>query len=157
MALQKGVEAPEFTLNDQFGNQHNLTQYRGQWLVIYFYPKDDTPGCTKEACAFRDQFDSFKEKGIVVLGISKDTVASHMKFAQKYNLSFTLLSDESKEVIQKYEAWGKKKMMGKEYDGILRISYIVDTEGIIRKVYEAVKPEEHAEEILNDVYQLSQE
>ena len=157
MALQKGVQAPEFTLPDQEGNEHNLTQYRGQWVVVYFYPKDDTPGCTKEACSFRDNFEALKERGIVILGISKDSVTSHQKFTQKYDLNFTLLSDESKKVIQSYEAWGKKKIMGREYDGTFRITYVIDPEGIIRKVYEQVKPEEHAEEILRDITQMSQE
>jgi len=157
MALQAGIQAPEFTLQDQSGNEHNLTQYRGKWVVIYFYPKDDTPGCTKEACSFRDNFEALKERGIVILGVSKDTVVSHKKFADKYNLSFPLLSDESLEMIRNYEAFGKKKFMGKEFDGIFRITYIVDPEGIIRKVYEQVKPEEHAQEILRDINILSQE
>lgn len=157
MALQQLTQAPEFTLPDQNGKEHNLSEYRGQWVVIYFYPKDDTPGCTKEACSFRDNFEALKEKGIAVLGISKDTQTSHKKFADKFHLNFTLLSDESGATIQKYEAWGEKKMMGKTYDGIFRITYIVDPEGIIRKVYEKVKPEEHAQEILRDINSFMQE
>lgn len=157
MALSVGVQAPEFTLLDQRGIEHNLTQYRGKWIVVYFYPKDDTPGCTKEACSFRDHFEALKERGIVVLGISKDTQASHKKFAEKYNLNFTLLSDEAVTVIKAYEAWGEKKMMGRTYDGILRTTYVIDPQGIIRKVYENVKPDEHAQEILRDVNMLSQE
>lgn len=157
MSLQIGELAPEFTLTDQNGSTHNLTQYRGQWVVVYFYPKDDTPGCTKEACSFRDQFEALKERSIVVLGISKDTQLSHKKFAEKYNLNFTILSDPEVEIIKKYQAWGEKKMMGKTYEGILRITYVIDPQGIIRKVYEKVKPQDHAMEILEDVNELRQE
>lgn len=157
MAIQIGNQAPEFTLPDQQGIMHNLTQYRGQWIVLYFYPKDDTPGCTKEACSFRDNFESLKERGIVVLGVSKDTQASHKKFADKYNLNFTLLSDESAEMIKQYEAFGEKKFMGKTFQGVHRITYIIDPQGIIRKVYEKVKVDEHAQEILRDINMLSNE
>jgi peroxiredoxin Q/BCP len=157
MSLQLGNQAPEFTLPDQNGTMHNLTQYRGQWIVLYFYPKDDTPGCTKEACSFRDNFEALRERGIVVLGVSKDTQASHKKFADKFNLNFTLLSDESTEMIKSYEAFGEKKFMGKTFQGIHRITYVIDPQGIIRKVYEKVKVEEHAQEILRDINSLSQE
>lgn len=157
MALSVGNQAPDFTLSDQRGVQHNITQYRGKWVVVYFYPKDDTEGCTKEACSFRDNFESFKQRGIVVLGISKDTEASHKKFAEKYNLNFTLLSDPSGTVINSYEAWGEKTMMGRTFEGILRITYILDSQGVIRKVYENVRPEEHAQEILRDVVNLQDE
>ncbi len=157
MALQTGIQAPEFTLPDQKGQQHNLSNYNGRWVVVYFYPKDDTSGCTAEACSFRDSIDTYKEQGIVVLGISKDSVASHEKFMNKYNLPFTLLSDPEKKVIMQYEAWGKKKMYGKEYDGVLRISYIIDPEGMIRKVYEQVRPEEHAQQILQDIQTLTEQ
>lgn len=157
MSLQLRNQAPEFTLPDQNGTMHNLTQYRGQWIVLYFYPKDDTPGCTKEACSFRDNFEALRERGIVVLGVSKDTQASHKKFADKFNLNFTLLSDESTEMIKSYEAFGEKKFMGKTFQGIHRITYVIDPQGIIRKVYEKVKVEEHAQEILRDINSLSQE
>ncbi len=157
MALQIGNQAPEFTLPDQNGNMHNLTQYSGQWIVLYFYPKDDTPGCTKEACSFRDNFEALRERGIVVMGVSKDTQVSHKKFADKFNLNFTLLSDESTEMIKSYEAFGEKKFMGKTFQGIYRITYVIDPQGIIRKVYEKVKVEEHAQEILRDINLLSQE
>ncbi len=157
MPLPIGMQAPEFNLPDHNGKNHNITQYRGSWVVVYFYPKDDTPGCTKEACSFRDHFEVLKAQGIVVLGISKDTQASHKKFTEKYNLNFTLLSDTEGEVIKKYEAWGEKKMMGKTYEGILRITYILDPQGIIRKVYEQVKPDDHAQEILTDINALRQE
>ncbi len=157
MALQIGNQAPEFTLADQNGNMHNLTHYSGQWIVLYFYPKDDTPGCTKEACSFRDNFEALRERGIVVMGVSKDTQASHKKFADKFNLNFTLLSDESTEMIKSYEAFGEKKFMGKTFQGIHRITYVIDPQGIIRKVYEKVKVEEHAQEILRDILNLQDE
>lgn len=157
MALQILTEAPEFTLLDQNGVEHNLTEYRGKWVVVYFYPKDDTPGCTKEACSFRDNFEGFKNRGITVFGISKDSQASHKKFVDKFNLNFSLLSDESLETIKAYESWGEKKFMGKVYDGILRNTYVIDPQGIIRKVYENVKPDEHAQEILRDINLLNQE
>lgn len=157
MALQVGTQAPEFNLSDQNEMNHNITQYQGKWVVVYFYPKDDTPGCTKEACSFRDQFEALKEQGVVVLGISKDTTASHKKFVDKYHLNFTLLSDAETTVIKAYEAWGEKKFMGKTFHGTLRITYILDPRGIVRKVYEKVKPNEHAQEILADVNALRQE
>lgn len=154
MALQIGIQAPDFTLPDQTGELHNLSQYNGRWVVVYFYPKDDTTGCTTEACSFRDNYDTFKEHGIVVLGISKDTGDSHVKFSEKYHLPFTLLSDPEKKVIMQYEAWGKKISFGKEYDGVLRTTYVIDPEGVIKKVYERVKPEEHAQIILTDIQTL---
>lgn len=154
MALQTDFQAPEFTLPDQTGELHNLSQYIGKWVVLYFYPKDDTSGCTTEACSFRDANDSFIEQGIVVLGVSKDSKASHTKFIDKYKLPYTLLSDTDKKVIMLYEAWGKKRSYGKEYDGVLRTTYLINPEGIIKKVYEQVKPEEHAQEILTDIQAL---
>lgn len=154
MALQTGIQAPDFNLSDSTGEVHSVSKYNGQWIVIYFYPKDDTEGCTKEACSFRDMNDAYKEQGIVVLGISKDNAASHEKFSKKYDLPFTLLSDEDLKVIKMYEVWGKKKMYGKEYDGVLRTTYVIDPQGIIQKVYEQVKPEEHASEIINDIQML---
>lgn len=157
MTIQVGNEAPEFTLLDQNGVEHNLTAYRGKWVVVYFYPKDDTPGCTKEACSFRDNFEAFKNRGIIVFGISKDSQVSHKKFVDKFNLNFSLLSDESLETIKAYEAWGEKKMFGKTYEGILRITYVIDPQGIIRKIYDNVKPDEHAQEILRDILNLQDE
>ncbi len=147
-------KAPEFSLKDQDGHEHRLSEYKGKWVILYFYPKDDTPGCTLEACSFRDASSVLTEKGIVVFGVSKDSVASHKKFQDKYKLPFALLSDESKEMLISYEAWGKKKFMGREYDGIFRITYVIDPEGIIRKVYPKVNVSDHAKEILKDIEAL---
>lgn len=141
----------DFSLPDQEGKIHSLRDYLGKWVVLYFYPRDDTPGCTKEACEFRDSFKELQNLGVVILGVSKDTVVSHMKFAEKYQLNFTLLSDESKEVITAYGAWGKKKFLGKEYFGIIRKTYLISPDGNVAKVYEKVNPLTHAEEILKDV------
>lgn len=154
MTLSAGTAAPDFSLPDQEGVVHTLSQYKGKWVLVYFYPKDDTPGCTKEACAIRDADPDLSSLGAVVLGISADSVASHKKFARKYNLSFPLLADEGKEAIDAYGVWGRKQFMGREYDGILRTSFLVGPDGSIRKVYENVKPEVHAAEVLADLKAL---
>lgn len=143
--------ALEFDLPDQDNKFHKLSDYRGKWVVLYFYPKDDTPGCTKEACNFRDSFHELQKMDVQILGISKDSVASHKKFAEKYDLNFPILSDENKEVIKKYNAWGVKKFMGREFEGILRITYLIGPKGEIKKVYEKVNPLVHASEILKDL------
>jgi len=153
--LQIGTKAPSFSLHDQNNELHSLKDYSGKWVLLYFYPKDMTPGCTKEACGIRDVYGDYKKAGIVVLGVSKDSVSRHAKFSQKYELPFPLLSDESTKVIQAYDAWAKKKLAGHEYMGILRISYLINQKGKIAKVYEKVKPTEHAEEVLNDLKELS--
>jgi len=144
------VKAPNFELLDQDNVIHTLSDYAGSWLLVYFYPKDDTPGCTKEACAFRDMSSEFAKRGIKVVGISKDTVKSHRKFADKFELPFTLLSDPEKTTIQAYNAWGEKKFMGRIFDGILRMSFLIDPQGNIVKEYPKVTPDQHAEEILTD-------
>ena len=136
---------------DQNGKIHNLSDYKGSWVVLYFYPKDDTPGCTKEACNFRDSLHELQKKGAVVLGISKDSVTSHKKFAEKYNLNFPLLSDENYGVIKLYKAWGVKKFMGREFEGIIRTTYLIDPDGEIKKVYKNVNPTIHAGEIIKDL------
>ena len=146
-----GSPAPQFSLPDQHGTEHSLSQYLGKWVLLYFYPKDDTPGCTKEACAIRDADPDLSSLGAVVLGVSADSVTSHKKFAEKYSLAFPLLADESKEVINAYGVWGDKKLMGKEYEGILRTSFLIGPDGVIEKVYENVKPEAHAAEVLEDL------
>jgi peroxiredoxin Q/BCP len=151
MALGIGDNAPAFTLPDQNGDMHSLSDYAGAWLLIYFYPKDDTAGCTKEACMIRDDFPNFEKLDLAVVGVSADSVKSHKKFAEKYHLPFTLLSDEEKEMINAYGVWGKKKFMGREYDGIFRSSFLIDPSGVIKKIYEKVKPGEHAEEVLRDM------
>ncbi len=145
------MKAAPFSLPDQNGVIHTLSQYEGSWLILYFYPRDDTPGCTKEACNFRDGLKVLQKRGVAVVGISKDSIASHKKFEEKYHLTFPLLSDETKDVIKRYNAWGKKKFLGREYEGILRITYVIDPTGEIKKVYEKVDPAKHADEILKDL------
>ena len=152
MALQIGDPAPDFTLPDQDGQPVALKDLRGQRVVIYFYPKDDTPGCTKEACNFRDQWDSFKGHGIKVLGISKDNAKSHAKFIDKYTLPFTLLSDnEPCPVAESYESYGLKKFMGREYMGMMRHTFVIDAEGKLEKIYKKVKAATMADDILKDL------
>lgn len=145
--LDTQTEAPNFSLPDEHGENHTLREYSGKWVLLYFYPKDDTPGCTKEACSLRDHALAYEENDIVVLGVSKDTTESHQKFISKYKLPFTLLADPEKKIIKIYGAEN-------ETGGTKRISYLIDPEGIIEKVYEKVKPETHAEEVLKDVEAL---
>jgi len=152
--LKIGQKAPGFHLPDQAGKEHDLKDFAGKWVLLYFYPKDDTPGCTVEACTLRDNFPKFKKMKAVVLGVSADAVKKHAKFAEKYDLPFTLLSDEKKEMLGDYGVWAKKKFMGREYMGILRNSYLIDPQGKIAKIYEGVKPAEHAEEVLQDLKAL---
>lgn len=151
MMPHAGSPAPDFTLLDQDGVLHTLSEYRGKRVLLYFYPKDDTPGCTKEACMLRDALPDFAKLDAVVLGVSADSVKSHRKFADKYGLPFTLLADEGKEVVTRYGVWGRKKMMGREYDGIFRASFLIAPDGTVEKVYENVKPEAHAAEVLKDL------
>lgn len=152
--LTVGKTAPAFTLQDQDGTEHALKDYRGKWVLIYFYPKDDTPGCTKEACALRDEFPAFGKLKAKIFGVSADTVASHKKFATKYKLPFTLLADPEKRMIEAYGVWGKKKFMGREYMGIARSSFLINPEGKIEKIYEKVNPLTHADEVLADLKAL---
>lgn len=149
-----GSDAPDFTLRDQDGVSHSLSAQKGKWVLVYFYPKDDTPGCTKEACAIRDSLPDLRALDALVYGISTDSVASHKKFAEKYGLPFTLLSDEDKDAVNAYGVWGLKKFMGREYEGTLRTSFLVDPSGKIAKVYEGVKPEQHAAEVIADLKAL---
>ena len=148
MPIPSGVPAPDFMLKDQNGMPHRLQEYLGKPVVLYFYPKDDTPGCTKEACSFRDAFAEYKEAGVVVLGVSPDDSESHRKFATKYNLPFTLLADEGHQVAELYGVWGKKKRFGREYEGIHRTTFLINESGIIQQVFEDVKPENHSQEVL---------
>lgn len=143
--------APNFALADQDGIIHTLADYKGKWVVLYFYPKDDTPGCTKEACTFRDLTDVFAKKNAVIFGVSKDSVASHKKFSKKFSLPFPLLSDPSAETIKAYGAWGKKKFLGREFEGILRNTYLINPKGEIEKTYEKVDPVKHVNEILAEI------
>ncbi len=148
--LAPGDSAPDFSLPDQDGKTHALADYRGRRVLLYFYPKDDTPGCTTEACAIRDAFASFEDGGIAVLGISADSAARHRKFADKYALPFPLLSDPKHATIERYGAWQEKRMMGRTYMGIARISYLIGPDGLIERAYGSVKPAEHAGEVLAD-------
>lgn len=149
------MKAHTFSLPDQNNKIHKLADYKGQWVVVYFYPRDDTPGCTKEACGFRDKSKPFQDQNIIILGISKDSVVSHKKFAVKYNLTFPLLSDESKKIIKVYGAWGQKKFLGKTFEGILRKTFLIDPTGQLRKTYEKVDVLSHADTILKDIKALS--
>ena len=146
--LKAGDPAPDFTLVSDGGQEVSLSDYRGQKVVLYFYPKDDTPGCTAEACAFRDDHSDIVAAGAAVLGVSPDTIKSHDKFKAKYNLPFALLSDPDHQVADMYGAWGEKKMFGKSYEGILRSTFIVDEEGKIVKVFPKVTPKDHSREVL---------
>ena len=146
--LEIGTLAPDFTLPDQDGVAHSLSQYRGQKVILYFYPKDSTPGCTKQACSYSERLPQIREKGAVVLGISKDSVASHRKFADKYGLAFTLLADPERTVIEAYDVWKEKKNYGKVSMGVVRSTYLINEEGIIEKVMPKVKPDTNADEIL---------
>jgi peroxiredoxin Q/BCP len=150
-----GDLAPDFALPDHKGQMRRLSDFRGRWVVLYFYPRDNTPGCTKEACAFRDLFPKFRRRQVEVLGISTDSVRSHQKFAEKYALPFPLLADEEKAVVRAYGVWGPKSFMGRKSMGTHRISFLIDPEGRIAKVYEKVKPETHAEEVLRDLEDLT--
>ena len=145
------MKATDFELPDQDGKIHYLSDYRGKWVVLYFYPKDDTPGCTKEACGFRDALKELQKKGVIVLGVSKDTIVSHKRFAEKYRLNFPILSDATKSVIEIYHVWGKKKFMGREFEGTLRTTYLIDPVGEIKKIYKNINPTIHAGEIIRDL------
>ncbi len=146
--LEEGKKAPEFKLKDQDGNLHSLKDYKGKNVVLYFYPKDNTSGCTAEACNFRDEFPKFKNINAEILGVSPDSVESHKKFADKYNLPFTLLADENKEVVEKYGVWKQKSMYGRKYMGVERTTIIIDTEGKIKKIFSKVKVPNHNQEVI---------
>jgi peroxiredoxin Q/BCP len=146
--LKEGDKAPDFTAPTNGGDKVSLADFKGKQVVLYFYPKDDTPGCTKEACAFRDHFAEFKKKGAVVLGVSVDPVKSHDKFARKFKLPFTLVSDEDKRIVHAYGVWGEKQFMGRKYLGTHRVTFLIAPDGRIKKIWRQVKPEEHAAEVL---------
>jgi len=148
MPIQANQPAPEFSLPDETGQVRNLADFRGQPVILYFYPKDDTPGCTKEACNFRDDYSVYRENGVVILGVSPDSPKKHTKFKEKYNLPFTLLADEDHQVASAYEVWGPKKFMGREYEGILRTTFLIGPDGDILKVFENVNPEGHSAQVL---------
>lgn len=146
--LEQGTKAPDFTLMDQQGQSVSLSDFRGQKVVLYFYPRDNTPGCTKQACAFASAWEKFQQLGVPVLGVSKDSVASHQKFAEKYQLPFILLSDPELTVLNAYGVWQEKKLYGKVSMGVVRSTYLISEEGLIEKVWPKVKPEQNAGEIL---------
>ena len=148
LKLQEGDVAPKFTVATSGGGKISLADYKGKNVILYFYPKDDTPGCTKEACAFRDEFAQFKKKGAVVLGVSPDSVKSHDKFVEKFKLPFTLLADEDKKIVEAYGVWGEKSFMGRKYLGVYRVTFLIGPDGKIKKIWPLVKPEEHAAEVL---------
>ncbi|MFA4872608.1 MAG: thioredoxin-dependent thiol peroxidase [Patescibacteria group bacterium] len=154
MIIQEKQLAPDFSLSDQGGHIHALVDYRGKWVLLYFYPKDDTPGCTTEACGMRDHFPDFTKLSATVLGVSVDSVESHLKFADKYHLTFPLLSDENKDVVMRYGVWREKVTMGKKSIGTKRTSFLIDPEGRVAKIYENVKPELHAQEVLKNLNEL---
>ena len=149
--LEVGTKAPDFTLPDQDGNMHFLSEYRGKKVILYFYPKDNTAGCTKQACGFAERYPQFTEKGAVVLGVSKDSVASHKKFEEKYGLPFTILSDPELVAIQAYDVWQEKKNYGKTYMGVVRTTYLIDENGKIVKAFDKVKAADNSEQMLGEL------
>jgi thioredoxin-dependent peroxiredoxin len=148
LQLQEGDKAPGFSADINGGGSVNLADYLGKNVILYFYPRDDTPGCTKEACGFRDHFTAFKKKGAVVLGVSVDPVKAHDKFVEKYKLPFLLLADVDKKIVEAYGVWGQKTFMGRKYLGVHRVTFLIDPDGKIKKIWPKVKPDEHAEEVL---------
>ena len=148
LKLKVGDVAPKFTVATSDGGKISLADYLGKNVILYFYPRDDTPGCTKEACAFRDEFAQFKKKGAVIFGVSTDSVKSHDKFVEKFKLPFTLLADEDKKIVEAYGVWGEKSFMGKKYLGVYRVTFLIGPAGKIKKIWPTVKPEEHAAEVL---------
>ena len=151
LKLNEGDPAPAFTAATNGGGKISLADYQGSHVILYFYPRDDTPGCTKEACAFRDHFADFKKKGAVVLGVSADPVKSHDKFVEKFKLPFPLLADEDKKIVEAYGVWGQKSFMGRKYLGIHRVTFLIGPNGKIKKIWPLVKPEEHAAEVLAEL------
>jgi peroxiredoxin Q/BCP len=148
LTLKEGDPAPAFTAATNGGGAASLSDFRGKQVVLYFYPRDDTPGCTKEACAFRDSFADFRKKGAVVLGVSIDPVKAHDKFVEKFKLPFTLLADEERRIVEAYGVWGQKSFMGRKYMGVHRVTFLIGPDGRIKKIWPTVKPEDHAREVL---------
>ena len=151
MPILAGIPAPDFELLDDTNSLRKLSDYRGRNIVLYFYPKDDTPGCTREACNFRDDYSAYEKADVVILGVSPDSVESHVKFKKKFQLQFPLLADDGHAVCALYGVWGPKKFMGKEYEGVLRTTFLIDTEGKIKRVFENVRPAEHSLKLLTDL------
>lgn len=155
MPISAGIQAPDFELLDDGGKIQKLSDYSGRAVVLYFYPKDDTPGCTTEACNFRDDYSAYEAAGVVILGVSPDSVKKHARFKEKYSLPFTLLADEDHQVCERYGVWGRKKFMGREYDGVFRTTFLIGPDGKILKVFEDVKPAEHSAEVLEALRELA--
>lgn len=153
MPISANQPAPDFTLQDENGQVRKLSDFRGQPVVLYFYPKDDTPGCTTEACNFRDDYHVYQENGVTILGVSPDSAKSHAKFKNKFHLPFTLLADEDHKICDAYGVWGPKKFMGREYEGVLRTTFLIGPDGNIIKVFENVKPDGHSGEVLEALKQ----
>ncbi len=151
MTIATGIPAPGFEMLDDTNTMRKLSDYRGRNVVLYFYPKDDTPGCTKEACNFRDDYSAYEKAGVVILGVSPDDVSSHVKFKEKFRLQFPLLADEGHKVCDAYGVWGPKKFMDKEYEGVLRTTFLIDKNGNIKRVYENVRPADHSSELLSEL------
>ena len=151
MPITSGVPAPDFELLDDTNTKRKLSDFRGKNVILYFYPEDDTPGCTKEACHFRDDYSAYEKAGVVILGVSPDSVESHVKFKNKFQLPFPLLADEGHKVCDLYGVWGPKEFMGKSYEGVLRTTFLIDENGNIQKVYEKVRPSEHSTELLAEL------
>jgi len=151
MPIVSGIPAPDFELLDDTNTKRKLSDFRGKNIILYFYPADDTPGCTKEACNFRDDYSAYEKAGVVILGVSPDDVESHVKFKKKFQLQFPLLADEGHVICDLYGVWGPKKFLGKEYEGVLRTTFLIDENGNIKKVYENVRPAEHSNQLLADL------
>ncbi len=154
MPLEAGIPAPDFTLPDEEGKEHRLSDYRGKVVVLYFYPKDNTPGCTREAVGFKEDYPAYQDAGVVILGVSPDPPERHVRFKTKYDLPFTLLADPEHKVCELYDVWKKKKNFGKEYFGVARTTYIIAPDGTIAKVYKRVKTAEHSKQVLEDLKAL---
>ena len=146
--LKEGTPAPQFSLPDETGAVRSLSEFAGQTIVLYFYPKDDTPGCTTEACNFRDDYSAYEQAGVTILGVSPDSPKSHAKFKAKFNLPFSLLADEQHELCEQFGVWGPKKFMGREYMGVARATFVIGPDAVIKKVFENVKPADHSAEVL---------
>jgi thioredoxin-dependent peroxiredoxin len=151
MLISTGMPAPDFSLPDETGTTRRLSEFLGRWVVLYFYPRDDTAGCTTEACAFRDDYSEYGKSGVVILGVSPDAPRSHTKFKLKYELPFPLLSDDGHKVCDQYNVWGFKKFMGREYEGVLRTTFLIDPKGVVRRIFENVKPAGHSAKVLEAI------
>lgn len=154
MTINLNLPAPDFSLPDENGKYHKLSDFKGKPIVLYFYPKDDTPGCTKEACNFRDDYSAYKSAGLEIIGISPDSSEFHAKFKAKFNIPFLLLADKDHKVCELFEVWGKKKSMGREFEGVLRTTFLIDKERKVAKIFEGVKPAEHSQEVLLEFQKL---